>query len=150
MLADQIQADLTAAMKARDELRLSVLRMAMAAIKEARVSGDAVRDLSDDQVVAILGKEAKRREEAAAAFAAGGRDESAARELAERDVLAPYLPAPMTDDELAALVDEALAEGGFDSPGQMGQAMKAAMAKVAGRADGKAVSALVKARLAGG
>lgn len=150
MLADQIQTDLTTAMKARDELRVSVLRMAVAAIKEARVSGDASRDLSDEDVVALLAREAKRREEAAAAFSDGGRAESAARELAERDVLVTYLPAPMTAEDLAALVDEALAEGGFDDPAQMGQAMKAAMAKVAGRADGKAVSALVKARLAGG
>jgi len=149
MLADQIQADLTAAMKSRDELSLSVLRMALAAIKEAKVSGSEVRDLSDDEVIALLAKEAKRREEAAEAFTAGGRPESAQRELAERDVLMTYLPAPMTTEDLAAIVDEALGEGGFDSPAQMGLAMKAAMAKVGGRADGKAVSALVKARLTG-
>lgn len=150
MLADQIQADLTAAMKARDDLSLSVLRMATAALKEARVSGTEARELTDDEVVAVLAREAKRREEAAAAFAEGGRPEKAERELAERDVLARYLPAPLSDEELAALVDEALAEGGFAEPSQMGLAMKAAMAKVDGRADGKAVSALVKARLAGG
>ncbi|MCU1497376.1 MAG: GatB/YqeY protein [Acidimicrobiales bacterium] len=150
MLADQIQADLTTAMKARDQLTTSVLRMALAGIKEARVSGDESRDLSDDDVLAVLAKEAKRREEAAQAFADGGRAESAAKERAERDVLARYLPAKMTDEELAALVDEALAEGGFSEPSQMGLAMKAAVAKVAGRADGKAVSAIVKARLAGG
>lgn len=150
MLADQIHADLTAAMKARDELTVSVLRMAVAAIKEAQVAGDEVRALDDAEVVALLAKEAKRREESAAAFADGGRPERAERELAERDVLARYLPAPLTDEELAALVDEALADGGFDGPAQMGLAMKAAMAKVAGRADGKAVSALVKARLTGG
>ena len=150
MLADLIQTDLTAAMKDRDELRVSVLRMALAAIKEARVSGDESRDLADPDVEALLGKEVKRREEAAAAFAEGGRTESAARELAERDVLAAYLPEPMSDEEVAALVDEALAEGGFQDPSQMGQAMKAAMAKLAGQADGKVVSALVKARLAGG
>ena len=150
MLADQIQTDLTAAMKAREELKLSVLRMALAAIKEARVSGDEVHDLSDDEVIALLTKEAKRRDEAAEAFAAGGRQESAARELAERDVLAAYLPAPVSDEEIAALVDEALTEGAFDSPAQMGLAMKAAMAKVGGKADGKKVSALVKARLTGG
>jgi hypothetical protein len=149
MLADQIQTDLTAAMKARDELRLSVLRMALAAIKEARVSGDEVRDLTDDDVVALLAKEAKRRDEAAEAFDAGGRDESAARERAERDVLAAYLPAPASDEEIEALVAEALSEGGFSEPSQMGLAMKAAMAKVGGKADGKKVSALVKAALAG-
>ena len=149
VLADQIQADLTAAMKARDDLALSVLRMALAAVKEARVSGAEARELTDDEVVAVLAREAKRREESAAAFTEGGRPEKAERELAERDLLARYLPAPLGEDELAALVDEALAEGGFDSPAQMGLAMKAAMAKVGGQADGKAVSALVKARLSG-
>ena len=150
MLADQIQADLTAAMKARDDLTLSVLRMAVAALKEAKVSGDEARELSDDEVLAVLAREAKRREEAAVAFTEGGRPEKAERELAEREVLARYLPAPLDEAELAALVDEALAEGGFSEPSQMGLAMKAAMAKVDGRADGKVVSALVKARLAGG
>ena len=107
LLAEQIQADLTTAMKARDQLTVSVLRMAIAGIKEARVSGDELRELSDDDVLAIIAKEAKRRDEAAAAFTEGGRTESAAKELAERDILARYLPAPMTEDELAALVDEA-------------------------------------------
>ena len=149
MLAEQIQADLTTAMKARNPLEVAVLRMALAGIKEARVAGTDVRELTDDDVLAVLAKEAKRREEAAAAFAEGGRSESAEKELAERDILARYLPAPLSDEELAALGDEALADGGFDSPAQMGLAMKAAVAKVAGRADGKAVSALVKAALAG-
>ncbi|MBN2623565.1 MAG: GatB/YqeY domain-containing protein [Acidimicrobiales bacterium] len=150
MLAEQLQADLTTAMKERDALVVSVLRMAIAAVKEAAVAGDSARQLSDDEVVAVLGREAKRREEAAAAFADGGRTEQAERELAERDVLARYLPAPLTDDELAALVDEVLAAGGFDAPSQMGPAMKAVNARVAGRADGKTVASLVKARLAGG
>lgn len=150
MLAEQLQADLTTAMKERDALVVSVLRMAIAAVKEAAVAGDSARQLSDDEVVAVLGREAKRREEAAAAFADGGRTEQAERELAERDVLARYLPAPLTDDELAALVDEVLAAGGFDTPSQMGPAMKAVNARVAGRADGKTVASLVKARLAGG
>ncbi|HEX2575910.1 MAG TPA: GatB/YqeY domain-containing protein [Aquihabitans sp.] len=149
MLAEQIQADLTTAMKARDQLTVSVLRMAIAGIKEARVSGDGARELSDEDVLAVLGREAKRRDEAAAAFEEGGRTESAAKERAERDVLARYLPQPLSEDEVGALVEEALAEGGFDSPAQMGPAMKAAVAKVAGRADGKVVSSLVKARLAG-
>jgi uncharacterized protein YqeY len=149
MLAEQIQTDLTAAMKARDELTLSVLRMALAAVKEARVSGDEARELTDGEVEAILAKEAKRREEAAASFTEGGRPERAERELAERDVLAAYLPKPLTDEELVAIVDRALAAGGFSSPGDMGPAMKAVTAEVAGRRDGKAVSALVRARLAG-
>lgn len=146
MLAEQIQSDLTAAMKERDALTVSVLRMALAAIKEARVEGES-HDLTDAEVEAILTSQAKRRDEAAAAFDEGGRTESAEKERSEREVLMRYLPEPMTEDDVAALVDEALAEGGFSEPAQMGLAMKAVMAKVAGRADGKAVSALVKARL---
>lgn len=148
-LADRLQADLTAAMKARDTLTTATLRMAIAAIREERVAGDAVRDLSDDDVEALLRTQVKRRDEAAEAFAAAGRDESAAKELAERDILSAYLPAALTDDEIGAIVDQALADGGFTEPAQMGQAMKAAMAAVAGRADGKAVSAMVKAKLTG-
>lgn len=150
MLTDQIQADLTTAMKARDELTVAVLRMALAAVKEAAVAGDAATTLDDDAVLVVLGREAKRREEAAAAFREGGRDDRAERELAEREVLARYLPQPLDEAELAAIVDGALAEGGFTEAAQMGLAMKAAMAAVGGRADGRAVSALVKARLAGG
>jgi uncharacterized protein len=150
MLTERLQSDLTAAMKSRDTQVVSVLRMAIAAVREAAVAGDAARDLSDDEVVAVLTREAKRREEAAAAYAEGGRPERAEAELTERDVLARYLPAPLTEDELAALVDEELAAGGFDSPKQMGPAMKAVNARVAGRADGKTVAGLVKARLAAG
>jgi uncharacterized protein len=149
MLAEQIQSDLTAAMKARDADTVSVLRMAVAAIKEARVSGDTAHELTDADVEAVVAKEAKRREEAAAAFADGGRQEQAAKELAERDLLARYLPTPLTDDELAEIVDRVLVDGGYDSPAQMGQAMKAVTAEVAGRRDGRAVSTLGKARLAG-
>lgn len=150
MLAEQIQSDLTAAMKARDQRTVSVLRLVLAGIKEARVSGDEAHELTDAEVEAVLAREAKRRDEAAAAFAEGGRDDDAAKELAERDVLASYLPKPVSEAELAAIVDDALEAGGFTEPSQMGQAMKAAMAAVDGRADGKAVSALVKDRLAGG
>lgn len=150
MLTDQIQADLTTAMKARDELTVAVLRMALAAVKEAAVAGEAATSLDDEAVLVVLGREAKRREEAAAAFRDGGREDRAERELAEREVLARYLPQPLDDAELAAIVDGALADGGFTEPSQMGLAMKAAMAAVGGRADGRAVSALVKARLAGG
>lgn len=149
MLAEQIQTDLTTAMKARDQLTTSVLRLVLAGIKEARVSGEGAHELTDADVQAILAKEAKRRDEAAAAFADGGRTESAEKERAERDIIARYLPAPVSEEQIAALVDKALTEGGFDSPAQMGLAMKAAMAEVAGQADGKVVSALVKARLAG-
>ena len=147
MLADDLQADLTAAMKARDASTVAVLRMAIAAVKEARVAGESSRELSDEEVVAVLAKEAKRREEAAAAFSAGDRPERAAAELAERDVLARYLPAPLDEAALEELVSRVLSEGGFSAPGDLGPAMKQVVAAVAGRADGKAVAALVRARL---
>ncbi len=149
MLAEQIQTDLTTAMKARDELTTTVLRSVLAAVKEARVAGTEAKELTDDDVTAVVARETKKREEAATAFADAGRAEQAERERAEGEVLARYLPAPLTDAELEELVDRVIAAGGFSTPKEMGQAMKAVQAEVAGRRDGKAVSALVKARLAG-
>ncbi len=146
-LAERLQTDLTTAMKARDELTTATLRMAITAVREAAVAGTEARTLDDDDVEAVLRTQVKRRDEAAEAFRDGGRDEQADRELAEREVLAAYLPKGLDDDELVAIVDAAIAEGGFSEPAQMGLAMKASMAAVAGRADGKVVSALVKARL---
>jgi uncharacterized protein YqeY len=149
MLAERLRADLTAAMKRRDELATSALRMALASIKEAAVSGKEARDLDDDEIVKVLTKQVKRREEAAEAFRGADRPERADRELAERDVLAVYLPASLSPEEIEALVAEVLAEGGFSGMAAMGPAMKAVTARVAGRADGKVVSALVRERLAG-
>jgi uncharacterized protein YqeY len=150
MLADQIRVDLTAAMKRRDELATSALRMALAGIKEAAVSGKEARDLDDDEVLKVLAKQVKKREEAAEAFRAANRTDRADRELAEAGVLAVYLPAALSSEELEALVAEVLAEGGFSGMAAMGPAMKAITAKVAGRADGKIVSNLVRERLAAG
>lgn len=147
MLTDRLREDLTAAMKRRDELATSALRMALAGIKEAAVSGKEARELDDDEILKVLGKQVKKREEAAEAFRNAGRPDRADRELAERDVLAAYLPAALTDDELEALVDEVLAEGSFSGMAAMGPAMKAVTARVAGRADGKTVADLVRARL---
>jgi uncharacterized protein YqeY len=149
MLLDQLRADLTTAMKDRDAATLGALRLGLAAVTEAQVAGEEAKELSDDEVVAVLTKAARKHEEAAAAFAAAGRDEQAAAERASYDVLARYLPKALSPDELSAIVDAALAEGGFSTPKDMGPAMKAINAKVAGRADGKAVAELVKARLAG-
>jgi uncharacterized protein len=148
MLAEQLRADLTAAMKRRDELATSALRLALAGIKEAAVSGKEARDLDDDEIAKVLTKQVKKREEAAEAFRSAGRDDRADRELAERDVLAAYLPAALTPEELDALVSEVLTEGGFSGMAAMGPAMKAVTARVAGRADGKTVSTLVRERLA--
>jgi len=147
MLAERLRDDLTAAMKRRDELATSALRMALAGIKEAAVSGKEARDLDDDDIVKVLTKQVKKREEAAEAFRNAGRTDRADRELAERDVLTAYLPAALSPDELDAIVTEVLAEGGFSGPAAMGPAMKAVTARVAGRADGKTVSALVRERL---
>jgi len=148
MLAERLRDDLTAAMKRRDELATSALRMALAGIKEAAVSGKEARDLDDDEIVKVLTKQVKRREEAAEAFRNAGRDDRADRELAEAKVLAAYLPAALSPEEIEAIVTETLAEGGFSGMAAMGPAMKAVTAKVAGRADGKTVSTLVRERLA--
>jgi uncharacterized protein YqeY len=150
MLADQLRADLTAAMKRRDDVATSVLRMAIAAMKEASVAGKEARELTDDDILKVLNKEVKRRDEAAEAFRNADRPDRADREQAEREVLAAYLPAALSPEEVEALITEVLAEGGFSGMQAMGPAMKAITAKVAGRADGKTVSDLVRARLSAG
>lgn len=147
MLTNQLRVDLTAAMKARDETRTATLRMALAAIQAAAVAGKEAKQVDDDQVMKILGREVKRREEAAEAYTAAGREDRATQELAERDVLAAYLPKRLDEGELVALVDQVLADGGWSDPSAMGPAMKAVTAAVAGRADGKQVAGLVKERL---
>src|SRR5690349_4615680 len=125
-LKDRLNDDLRTAMKGRDELTTSTLRMALAAVRTAEVAGTAARDLSDDEVLAVLTKEAKKRREAATAFAGAGRGEQAAKEAAEGDILDRYLPVQLSDAELAELIAEALREGGFSGKSQMGPAMKAA------------------------
>ncbi|WP_028931245.1 GatB/YqeY domain-containing protein [Pseudonocardia asaccharolytica] len=148
-LKDRLRADLTAAMKSRDELVKSTLRMALTAINTAEVAGSEARELDDAEVVKVLAKEAKKRAESADAFAAAGRVELAAQERAEGEVLARYLPTQLTDDELATIafraVEETAAElGEQPAPRQMGQVMKKATAAVAGRADGGRVAAAVR------
>lgn len=146
-IKDRLQGELTAAMRSKDELRTATIRMAMAAIRTAEVAGTQARELSRDEEIAVLSKEAKKRREAAQAFRDGGREDRAAQEDAEAAILAEYLPAPLTEDELAALVDTAIAETGATSPREMGQVMKVLQPKVAGRAEGGTVAAAVKARL---
>lgn len=141
---------MTAAMKARDELTRDTLRMALTAVRAAEVSGDAPRELADDEVVAVLIKESKKRREAAEAFEGAGRAESAQRERDEASVLARYLPAELSDAELSDLVRQVIAEGGFAGPQQMGAVMKVVQPKVAGRADGKRVATEVRAQLTSG
>lgn len=153
-LKAQLRTDLTAAMKARDELVKSTLRMTLTAIGNAEVAGTEARELSDDEVLKVIAKEAKKRAESAEAFAAAGREELAAQERAEGEVLERYLPTQLSDDELAtiaaAAVEETTAElGEKPGPRQMGQVMKKASAAAAGRADGGRVAAAVKALLVG-
>ncbi|GAA1788973.1 GatB/YqeY domain-containing protein [Luedemannella flava] len=148
-LKARLEHDLKDAMRSRDELVTSTLRMALAAVRTAEVAGKAARDLSDDEVLGVLTKEAKKRREAAEAFAAAGRAESADKERAEERVLAGYLPKQLSDAEIAEIVSGALAAGGFTAQGQMGQAMKAVQAAIAGRAEGGRVAAEVRRQLAG-
>jgi uncharacterized protein len=146
-LKAQLRTDLTSAMKARDELRSATIRMALSAITTEEVAGKVARELSDDEVLKILGREVKKRKEAAEAFAGAGRAEQAAREVAEGEVLTAYLPAQLSDEELQGLVDAAVAETGAEGPRAMGAVMKVLTPRVAGRADGSRISAAVKAKL---
>lgn len=148
-LKDRLQSDLTTAIKGRDELSAATIRMALTAITNAEVAGDQARQLSDDEVVTVLGREAKKRREAAEAYDGAGRTELAARERAELGVLETYLPAQLSDEEIAAIVDDVLATTPDLPPGMaaMGTVMKAVNAKVAGRAEGGRVAAAVKTRL---
>jgi uncharacterized protein YqeY len=147
VLRDRIADEMRAAMKAREQTRVSTLRMLMAAMKNTQV--EKGHELSDDEVVDVIAREAKRRRESMEAFEKGGRAELVEKEGAELAILEAYLPERLGDDELAKLVDEAIAETGASSPKEMGAVMKALMPKVKGRADGTAVSAAVRARLGG-
>lgn len=148
-LKDQLHTDLTASMKARDALRTSTLRMVLTAITNAEVSGKEVRELSDDEVLTVLGSEAKKRREAATAFAEGDRPELAEKETAEAAILAEYLPAQLSADEIAAIVTAAVESA--DAAGQgmkaMGKVMGIVSPQVKGKADGGAVAAEVKRQL---
>jgi uncharacterized protein YqeY len=148
-LKDRLRADLTAAMKARDELRSSTLRMVLTAVKTEEVAGKSARELDDAEVVTVLTREAKKRREAAEAYDSGGRPDRAERERAEGEVIAGYLPAQLGDDELRDLVAAAIAESGASGPAAMGQVMKAVTPRTAGRAEGGRVAAEVRRQLAG-
>jgi uncharacterized protein len=148
-LKDRLRADLTAAMKDRDEVKTRTIRMALTEISKEEVSGRAARELDDAEIQKVLAREAKRRREAADAFSGAGRDAQAAAELAEGEVLTAYLPAQLSDDELAALVAAAIGETSASGPGALGQVMKTLTPKVAGQAEGSRVAAEVRRQLAG-
>jgi uncharacterized protein len=147
-LKDKLRADLATSMKARDEVRTRTLRLTLTAITNEEVAGTAARELSDDEIVKVLIREAKKRREAAEAFETGGRPRQAAAERAEAEVLAGYLPAQLTDAELAELVATAIRATGAAGPRGMGQVMKALAPQTAGRADGGRVAAEVRRQLA--
>ena len=147
-LKEKLRADMTAAMKARDELRTATLRMVITAITTEEVAGKAARELSDDEVLKVVAREAKKRREAAEAFDSGGRPELAERERAEGEVLDEYLPAQLSDIELADLVRAAIASAGASGPQAMGQVMKVVQPQVAGRAEGGRIATEVKKQLA--
>ncbi|TXS05417.1 GatB/YqeY domain-containing protein [Streptomyces sp. col6] len=151
-LKSKLKEDLTTAMKARDELTSSTLRLTLTAITKEEVGGKTARELSDDEVQKVIAKEAKKRREAADAFAKGGRTEQAEREKKEGAILDAYLPQQLSDEELTAIVASAVDEAkaaGADGPRAMGAVMKIVNPKVAGRADGGRVAATVKKLLAG-
>lgn len=147
-LKERLEQDLREAMKARQDVLVATLRMALTSVRNVEVAGKQARELSDDEVLVVLTREAKRRREAAEAFTAAGREDLAAKERAEEQALAAYLPQPLTDEELADLVRTTLAEHGLSGPQQMGAAMRAVQAKAGGRADGRRLAAEVRHQLA--
>ena len=149
-LKAQLQANLTTAMKARDQLTASTLRMALTAITNEEVAGKQARVLSDEDVLTVLGREAKKRREAAEAYDAAARPDLAGKERAELAVLEAYLPEELSADEVAAIIARAVAEvseQGLSGGSAMGAVMKLVQPQVKGRADGAAVAADVKSSL---
>ena len=149
-LKEKLQNDLTEAMRARDEVRSSTIRMILTAIKNEEVSGKEARELSDAEVITVLSREAKKRREAAEAFEQAGAKDRADMEKAEGVVIAEYLPVQLSESEIQEMINAAIAETGATGPQQMGLVMKSIQPKIAGRADGGVVSSLVKATLLGG
>lgn len=147
-LKEQLKADLTAAMRERDQVRAGTIRMALTAVTNEEVAGKEQRELTDDDVLKVLAKEAKKRREAAEAYESAGRAELAEVEQSELAVLETYLPKQLDDAELERIVREAVAASGATGMQQMGVAMKAANAAVAGRAEGGRVAAVVRQVLA--
>ena len=149
-LKEKLQNDLTEAMRARDEVRSSTIRMILTAIKNEEVSGKEARELSDAEVITVLSREAKKRREAAEAFEQAGAKGRADMEKAEGVVIAEYLPVQLSESEIKEMINAAIAETGATGPQQMGLVMKSIQPKIAGRADGGVVSSLVKSSLSGG
>jgi uncharacterized protein len=146
-LKEKLQSDLTDAIRTRAEVKSGTIRMLLAAITTEEVSGKAARVLKDDEIITVLSREAKKRREAVEAYVAANRDDLADKERAEGEVIAQYLPAQLTEDEIKKMIKEAITETGAAGPAGMGLVMKVLSPKIAGKADGGVVSGLVKAAL---
>jgi uncharacterized protein YqeY len=146
-IKETLQKDLTEAIRARDEITSGTIRMVLTAITNEEVAGKEARVLSDEEVITVLSREAKKRREAAEAFETAGRTDKAALEKSEGEVIAKYLPAQLSEADIAAIIADAIASTGAKGPADMGKVMGAIKPKIAGKADGGVVSALVKAAL---
>jgi uncharacterized protein YqeY len=146
-IKETLQADLTEAIRGRNEIVSGTIRMVLTAITNEEVSGKEARTLTDAEIITVLSREAKKRREAAEAFADAGRADKAALEKAEGEVIAKYLPEQMSEDEIKKLIDAAIAQTGASGPADMGKVMGVIKSQVAGKADGATVSGLVKAAL---
>ena len=149
-LKEILQHDLTEAIRSRDELKSGTIRMVLTAITNEEVSGKEARTLTEPELITVLSREAKKRREAAEAFSEGGRPDRSEREKLEGEFIITYLPAQLSEAEIKELISSAIAETGASGPAGMGQVMKIISPKIAGKADGGTVSALVKAALTGG
>ena len=150
-LKDQLQQDLTDSIRAKDSLRSGTIRMVLTAITNEEVAGKEARELSNDDIITVLSREAKKRRESATAYDEANRPELASRERDELEIIATYLPAALSEEELASIIATAVSEvaaNGQTGPSAMGAVMKLVSPQIAGRADGGAVAAAVKAALA--
>jgi len=146
-IKETLQANLTEAIRSRDEIVSGTIRMVLTAITNEEVSGKEARTLTDAEIITVLSREAKKRREAAEAFADAGRADKAALEKAEGEVIAKYLPEQMSEDEIKKLIAAAIAQTGANGPGDMGKVMGVIKGQTAGKADGSIVSGLVKEAL---
>ena len=149
-LKEILRSDLTEAIRSRDELKSGTIRMVLTAITNEEVAGKQARTLTEPELITVLSREAKKRREAAEAFTDGGRLDRAERERLEGEFITTYLPAQLSEDDLKQLISAAIIDSGATGPSGMGQVMKIISPKIAGKADGGTVSALVKAALTGG
>ena len=149
-LKEKLHEDLVAAIRSSDKLASGTIRMVLTAITTEEVAGKEARTLSDDEIITVLSREAKKRREAAEEFGKAGREDRAAEEKAEGEVIAKYLPAQLSEDEVKKIISDAIASTGAAGPADMGKVMGAIKPLIAGKADGGLVSSLVKSTLNGG